>query len=141
MDEKKLFTIPEAVNYLSVPEYPNVITNCDNYILAVGRTGRDYVTFYEAIKKRNDKIVVVANKKSVEGVDFSENVKLLIDIPLDELLSLVSRAKYIVLPLKDSIHPVGLRMLFYAMERGKACIVTRTLTISEYFSSTGVPDL
>jgi len=134
LSSRKMVTIPEAVNYLGINEYPALI-NCDgDYILSVGRTGRDYMTFCEAIKDRNDKIIVVSNKKNVDGLEFPANVSILFDIPLDDLLDLVSRAKYIVLPLKDSIHPVGLRMLFYAMERGKACIVTNTKTISEYFS-------
>ena len=133
VEKEKLVTIPEAVDYCSVSEYPDVIDPSGDYIIAVGKTGRDFATLAKAIEGTHAKVVVVTSKHCVEGITFGDNVEILFDIPIDRLLDLISNAKYVVLPLKDSKHPVGLRLLFFAMERGKACIVTKTETIREYF--------
>lgn len=47
-------------------------------------------------------------------------------------LSVLQGANYL-LPLNETPNPAGFRMLFYAMERGKAVIITSTKHVNEYF--------
>lgn len=133
LPKHKLFVIHEATNYSPLSKYAPVCEGNSGHILVPGRTGRDYNTFAKAVETYEKKVLIVTNHRSVSGITFNENVSLMYDISSSELFELVVAAKYIVLPLNDSYHPVGLRMLLYAFERGKACIVTETKTIREYF--------
>lgn len=136
LEKQKVVPILQAINYNKLSEYPE--DNCEpgNFILVLGRTCRDYETFQKAIHERNDRIIVITNRQAVKNIKFNKNVEVMLDIPLHQLMDLICKAKYIVIPLKETINPVGLRMLFFSMERGKTVIVTKTKPINEYFKDT-----
>jgi glycosyltransferase involved in cell wall biosynthesis len=130
----KLRYMIQAVNYRRLEDYPEPSYSPGDYILSAGRTSRDYRTLRDALTGFGENVIIVTDSKNVRGLCFGPNVTVLDVVPSDTYLRLIARAKYLVLPLKESRHSAGGRSLFYALERGKAVIVSKTEFVEEYFT-------
>jgi glycosyltransferase involved in cell wall biosynthesis len=104
----------------------------DGYIFAGGRSGRDYETLFEAVSGLQVQLVVNARKFNVQGLDCPPNVKLQGFMPVQEYYALMARAQFVVLPLQDAPHAVGLGHIVQAMSAGKALVATRTAGVVDY---------
>jgi len=134
ISREKYFPVFQAVDYLPVSKYPDASgSKTGDYLLIPGRTGRDMKLLSKILKNYKKKAILVTNKKSVKKISFQKNIKILYDIPLKDLLNLMKKAKYILIPLKDTENPVGFRILFYALQLKKAVIMTKTKHAAEYF--------
>lgn len=102
------------------------------FILACGRTGRDYATFLEAVRNSGVVAVLVCSARNVEGLRIPPNVEVKYDIPGPELESLIETSAFLVVPLSRSLCSAGQRIIEAGMASGKAVVATRTTGSIDY---------
>jgi glycosyltransferase involved in cell wall biosynthesis len=137
------FALPED-RFRYVPFHTNIVRpgyRAESlYGFAAGRSGRDYDTFFEAVRGLDYRFVVVAPQEDVAGRDVPGNVELQCDIPRDEYLALLQRAAFVVVPLHPRVSSTGQVVVLEAYACGKPVIATRTLGVVDYVreSETGL---
>jgi glycosyltransferase involved in cell wall biosynthesis len=103
------------------------------FALAAGRTFRDYPTLLEAARQGlTMPLTIVAGRDSLGGAVVPPRVTVHHDIPLPELLGMMSRASVVVLPLEERQISTGQTVLLEAMAMGKAVVVTRVNGTVDY---------
>lgn len=104
------------------------------YILALGHSGRDYLTLLKAVRGTELPVtVVVRSPRDLGGADVPPNVTVRCRTGHDETNALVAGARLHVIPLRRGIdHSAGQTVLLRAMARGKAVVVTDTAGIRDY---------
>jgi glycosyltransferase involved in cell wall biosynthesis len=109
-----------------------------NYILCVGRTGRDYPTLFRAARQLKDRFIVVIGDDPLPVISEHqagvkpENVTLLKEVEYEEYLGLMKEASLIVLPLCETAAPTGQTVLLEAMAMGKAIVVSKVASVIDY---------
>lgn len=104
-----------------------------SYLLAAGRSGRDYATLIAAVD--NDRIpthVVCDRKAALEGLAVPAHLKILSRCYGDDYLEELKNAAIVVIPLAVDNISAGQMALIQAMAYRKPIVVTRTSTIQEY---------
>jgi glycosyltransferase involved in cell wall biosynthesis len=114
---------------------PRIMNHSDNYILSAGKTGRDYVTLAEAVRRIDGKVIIVSDKLSVKNVIFPPNVEVLFDIPYQQYLDLLYDSLLVVVPLKRLVKSTGQVAILEAMALGKPVIATETTGTVDYIQS------
>ncbi len=102
------------------------------FLLAAGRTFRDYPTLLEAARGLDFEVVIVAGRGSLDGRDIPPNVRLMYEMRLPDLLELMSRCMAVVLPLEDRRISIGQSVLFQAMAMGKPVVTTQVAGTEDY---------
>ncbi|MBN1139089.1 MAG: glycosyltransferase family 4 protein [Anaerolineae bacterium] len=102
------------------------------YILAAGRSHRDYGTLLEAVRGLPVHVVVNARSFNVRGLQPPPNVTLNPFLPPADFHDLVRRADFAVLPLFTAKHASGETFLLEAMSAHKAVIATETFSTVEF---------
>lgn len=103
------------------------------YILAAGRSGRDYATLFEAIAPLPIALHVVCDSDAaLAGMNIPENVLLLRNCYDEEYVNELRSALFVVIPLKVNDISAGQMVLIQAMAFSKPTIITRTPTVEEY---------
>ena len=103
------------------------------FALSAGRTFRDYPTLLEAARTGLAlPLTIVAGRSSFGGSEPPASVSVLYDIPLSELITLMSRAAVVVLPLQEREISIGQTVLLEAMAMGKPIVVTRVNGTVDY---------
>ena len=129
------FALPEN-RFHFVPFHTNVREPCycpeSCYGLAAGRSGRDYGTFFDAVRGLDYRFAVVAPRADVAGCEVPANVELHCDIPRDEYLSLLQRAAFVVVPLHPRASSTGQVVVLEAYAYGKPVVATRALGVVDY---------
>ena len=111
------------------------------YIASVGRDlGRDYQTLFEAVKDLSVEIKVATKAETVKGLSVPSNVKLLFNVPYEEMPSFYKRALFVVTPLKNTENKAGSDTsgqygFLEPMAAGKAVIVTDKSTVRDYIEN------
>ena len=114
------------------PEFPEIDEDGD-FLLAVGRTGRDYGPLMRAMARLpKKKAIVVASPYNLEGLSVPPNVEVRTDIPFAEVLTLMRKCRFSVLPLERPDAPFGHGALVLAMYARRALVVTRSPSFREY---------
>lgn len=104
-----------------------------DFVLAVGRTGRDYGVLMRAMARiPRCRALVVASPENLEGLDVPSNVEVRVDIPLAEVLHLMRASRFGVLPLAGGSAPFGHGALVLSMFSTRALIVTRSPSFDDY---------
>lgn len=103
-----------------------------DYIIAAGRSFRDYPTFLAAVADLPIRVIVVAGRGALSGRVLPGNVELRSDIPPDELNYLLENSRVVVLPLEDRKISIGQSVLLQAMSFGKPVVCTRTAGTEDY---------
>ncbi len=103
-----------------------------DYILAAGRSHRDYRTFVEAVRDLPIKAVINARPFNVAGLAVPPNVTMNPFLPFHEFLTLVRGARFVVLPLYAARHASGETFMLEAMAARKAVIATETYSTVEF---------
>ncbi len=111
---------------------PRMVAGTEDFILSVGKTGRDYTTLASAVKDIDTKVVVVSDAESIKGIKFSPNVEVLSDIPYHQYLNLLERCRIVVVPLKKLVKSTGQVVILEAMGLGKPVIATLTTGTVDY---------
>jgi glycosyltransferase involved in cell wall biosynthesis len=103
------------------------------YVCAIGGEGRDYRTLALAAKQLpNIKFVIVAREKNLVGIEFSENVEIYKNIPLDKTMNIMNNSTFAIVPLESRTTPCGHVTIVSAMHLGKAQIVTYSEGVTDY---------
>ena len=102
------------------------------FILASGRSYRDYATLAEAVRGLDVKVVILARKFNLDGVTLPDNVEVSDLLSLVEYQKLLHRAQFVVVPLQDLPHSAGDSHLAQSMSAGKAIIASRTPSPEAY---------
>lgn len=104
------------------------------FVLAAGRTFRDYPTLVAAVTGTDLAVTIVAGRRSFEETTLPPNVTVLFDLPLPELIGLIGRASIVVLPLQPREISTGQSVLLEAMAMGKAVVVTSVAGTVDYLT-------
>ena len=103
------------------------------YVLAAGRSGRDYRTLFEAVRGREIQLRVVCDSSdALAGLDVPPNAIVLRNCYGGEYISELAGASIVAVPLAVDNISAGQMVMLQAMAFGKPVIVTRTPTIEEY---------
>jgi glycosyltransferase involved in cell wall biosynthesis len=103
-----------------------------DYVIAAGRTFRDYRTLTEAFRSLDTRLLIVAGR-SCSGLDrLTPNITLKTDVPAGELGELMAKSLAVALPLEERDISIGQTVLLQAMALGKPVIVTRVNGTEDY---------
>ncbi len=136
----KAIFIPQSVNPdLFVPNFQSK----GNYIITVGRAGRDYATLFSVIKNLDVKSLVVIGSDLMQTkyekillrfkLNPIPNVRIVREVPYRVYKALIADSKFVVLPLLDIPYgSSGTTVLLESMAMGKAVITTRVHHTIDY---------
>jgi len=114
---------------------PEIMRNQDGYILSAGKTGRDYSTLAEAVKDLPIDLVVISDRKSINGVKFPNNTRIFNDILWEDYLILLKNCQFVVVPLQDLVKSTGQVVILEAMALGKPVIASETVGTKDYIKT------
>jgi len=103
-----------------------------DFIIAAGRSYRDYPTLIQAVAGTGIRTVIVCGKSGPGVSPLPPEVELRAEIPFDAYVQLVRSARLVVLPLEDKRISIGQMVLVQGMALGQAVIVTRTAGTADY---------
>ena len=102
-----------------------------SYMIAAGRTFRDYATLLAAFEAIDVPLVIVAGRSN--GITSTRpNIRILYDVPQDELSGLLTGSMAIVLPLEERQISIGQMVLLQSMALAKPVVVTRVNGTEDY---------
>jgi glycosyltransferase involved in cell wall biosynthesis len=104
----------------------------EDFIVAAGRSYRDYATLAKAVAGTGIRTIIVCGKKGPGVSELPPEVELRPELPLDDLLALMARARANVLPLQLRKISTGQTVLLQAMGLGQPVIATRTAGTEDY---------
>lgn len=133
---------PEMISLCPFPWYDNQWlrpsseqANTDRFILASGRSYRDYATLAKAVQGLDLKVLLLARKFNLAGMELPSNVQTMDLLPLREYQTLLHQAQFVVLPLMDLPHAAGDSHIVQSMSASKAIIASRTPSPEAYIQS------
>jgi glycosyltransferase involved in cell wall biosynthesis len=106
--------------------------NQDRWIVAAGRSGRDYATVVKALENLPCRLLIICDTAApVAGIKQSDRIKIVGDCFGDSYFECLANALFVLVPLSVEDVSAGQMVLLQAQALGKAIIATRT-TIAEY---------
>ncbi|MEK7606194.1 MAG: glycosyltransferase [Patescibacteria group bacterium] len=102
----------------------------EEYIFSGGNHSRDHEAFLEAMKGLPYKAVVGTNVALT--VPIPHNCEVRSQLPLDEYISVMQHARFVVVPLQKGIGAHGHSDLSMAASLGKVVITTKDAGVDEY---------
>lgn len=125
---EKFTFIPFHTNFPSPPAN----THGKGYVLAAGKSGRDYKTLFDAVKGQRLKVIVVSDLASMHGLTPPSNVEIFYDIPIERYYQILAGADVVVVPLKEKVCSTGQVVILEAMAQGKPLVITDCLGSRDY---------
>ena len=106
----------------------------DGYIFAAGRMERDFVTLLQALEQNKLPAVLVADQSLQEVLEplKSENVKIYYNIPKEQYLELLQKARLVVVPLFKGAAARGQVVILEAMKYGKPVLSSKVAGTVDY---------
>lgn len=102
------------------------------FILASGRSYRDYETLARAIEGTDVSLKVSGRKFNLAGIDFPNNMEATGWLEYRMLQDYIHDSQFYVIPLQAISHAGGDSSLLHAMSFGKAVIATRAPSTETY---------
>lgn len=131
----KFSFVPYGIDYDAHEQYKGVLP--DSYVFSGGRSNRDYHTLieaYNALKTDSIELCIATRPAVIQNEDLSK-VILLKDVVLETFGSAMEKAKFVVLPLKETEISAGHQVLLEAMERNQIIIVSDIEAVKDYVNS------
>lgn len=132
------YRIPESrIRFTPIPstiQQPMHINEDDGYILAAGRTLRDYTTFLKAVQGLAMPVHIVCGKDELKAESLPSSITIHREIAMDAYLDLLKRCAFVVIPLRAVERSTGQVVLLEAMSYGKAVIATRSAGTHDYIT-------
>lgn len=111
---------------------PEVVADDGGYFLAVGRSLRDWTTFFNAIKNTPFRYVVVAGEEDAKTFPKLDNVLVKAGVNRQDYLNILREARGVILPLKSTIRSTGQASFLEAMSYGKPVIASDVVGVHDY---------
>lgn len=116
--------------YADATYFEPVSSSEGDYIFSAGRVSRDFSSLIEAFNGIGEKLVIIGDKAGLESVkDRIVNAPAIeyhVEKYGDYYVETLKKARFVVIPLKDSAYHAGQTVLIQAMAAGKAVIATRS---------------
>lgn len=106
-----------------------------DYVIAAGRSFRDYDTLVAAVKDSGIDTLIVGDNGCQPKYAGYDNITVMENIPQDDLTRKMAQARIVVLPLQDREISTGQTVLLQAMAMGKPVVATRTSGTVDYVIS------
>lgn len=103
-----------------------------DYIIAAGRSYRDYATLVQAVAGTGIRTLIVCGKAGPGVAPLPPEVEVITDIPLQKLSELLAQSRAVVTPLFDRKISTGQSVLLQGMALGRPAITTRTSGTEDY---------
>jgi hypothetical protein len=104
----------------------------DQFIHASGRSARDYATLIRAVDGLSIRTIIHGRHYLFDTLNLPPNVEVGDMVPEDQYSRLLRDTLFEVVPLRDTILPVGSSQIVSAMMMGKAIVATHTTSTSDY---------
>jgi glycosyltransferase involved in cell wall biosynthesis len=104
----------------------------EGYILAAGRSLRDYRTLLDAAPRIHTPIRVVCGQRDLAGSPLPANVSLVREAARNEYLRLLEGATIVVVPLLPAERATGQVVVLEALSLGKPVVATRAAGTVDY---------
>ena len=100
-------------------------TQGDGFILAAGRTLRDYPCLIEAVRGLPNRVIIICGRDDTFAAPLPPNVTVLREIGFEAYVDHIRRCTLLALPLRATGRATGQVVALDAMAVGKPVIVTR----------------
>lgn len=97
----------------------------EGFVLAAGRSHRDYGLLLRAVEELDTPVRIVADSTALRGRKLPGHVRVLHEVPRKDYLDLLRRCTLCALPLRETVRPVGQLVMLEAMALGKPVVATR----------------
>ncbi len=115
------------------PESAPITDNGGGFILAFGRSNRDYPLLLDAVRGADLPVTILAGDLDwAKGLDVPTNVTLQAGLSYDDTSALLNDSTFWVIPLKAVGYSSGQSVLLQGMARGKAVVVTDGPSVRDY---------
>ena len=104
----------------------------DRYIAALGSSGRDFKTLFEAVKNLDIQTVVVTHRHAVKGLPIPRQVKIIESIRQDDYLRILAGAEICVISVDNPATASGQMTLIQAMSLRVPVVATRCIGTEDY---------
>jgi glycosyltransferase involved in cell wall biosynthesis len=111
---------------------PEVKNAKGDYILSAGKQFRDYATLIRAVSGTGCRLVIVSDRKSMEGIETSQEVEVVYNISKQEYFELLVNSRFVVVPLYNDFGSCGQISILEAMSYGKPVIAARVTGSIDY---------
>lgn len=101
-------------------------------VASIGRTLRDVPTLFEAARRIEAPVIIVAGAGDPLPADRPGHIHVHRDIPLDQSLDLLRQAAVVAVPLLPAERSTGQVVFFEAMALGKPVVATRCIGTEDY---------
>ena len=116
-------------------QHPHLSERNEGYVLAAGRTLRDYATLLQAAPSIPAPIVILCGRDDLVGVALPANVTVIRDAPRAEYLDRLERCSIVVIPLLPAERATGQVVLLEAMALGKPVVATHAPGMEDHIRS------
>jgi glycosyltransferase involved in cell wall biosynthesis len=110
------------------------ILDHDRSILAVGRSLRDWNTFFDAVKEMDLRCIVIASQHDVQGLKIPDNVELHLDVSRSTYLQFLQKSMMVVIPLLKTKRSTGQASFLEAMAYAKPVVVADVIGARDYIT-------
>ena len=103
------------------------------YIVAVGRSNRDYEFLIKAIGNTSYELYIICD--NIKECPKQNNIHVLKNCYGDEMINFMAQAFCVVVPLKDANISAGQLVILQALSLGKPIVVTSSKGIDDYIEN------
>lgn len=135
--QRQLQLPPDKLVALPPSMYAMPLLSADEtapYVLAAGRSLRDYATLVEAAKELPMRVVIIAGADNIRGLNPPPHVELREGIYGDAFCEAVARSTLVVVPLSTAEVAAGQMVVLQAMAARRAVVATDTPCLREYIT-------